>query len=115
MGYMQSAFRKRCHIQYNKDNDYTEGIGIMNKKRNENSYFLDLQDQYCMGCKHYNGVRTYCMDDCKIGKELYQLGTGLIGDEKDQKRKVKMKWDSVCQQALLLRSKGYTYQKLQTN
>ncbi|MEW4154375.1 zinc-finger domain-containing protein [Bacillus thuringiensis] len=113
MGYMQSAFRKRCHIQYNKDNDYTEGIGIMNK-RETRIRILDLQDQHCMGCKHYNGVRTYCMDDCKIGKELYQLGTGLIGDEKDQKRKVKMKWDSVCQQALVLRSKGYTYQKIAT-
>jgi hypothetical protein len=72
MGYMQSAFRKRCHIQYNKDNDYTEEIEMMNK-RETRIRILDLQDQYCMGCKHYNGVRTYCMDDCKIGKELYQL------------------------------------------
>ncbi|MED3095708.1 zinc-finger domain-containing protein, partial [Bacillus thuringiensis] len=45
-------------------------------KRETRIRILDLQDQYCMGCKHYNGVRTYCMDDCKIGKELYQLGTG---------------------------------------
>jgi hypothetical protein len=40
MGKMESiVLRKRYHIQYNKDNDYTEEIGIMNKKRNENSYF----------------------------------------------------------------------------
>ncbi len=72
---------------------------------------LDLQDQHCMGCNHHTSAHTYCIDDCRIGKEIYQLGTGLIFDEKDQKRKVKLKWDQICQQALVLRSKGYTYKK----
>ncbi|MCU5601242.1 MULTISPECIES: zinc-finger domain-containing protein [Bacillus cereus group] len=81
-------------------------------KRETRIRILDLQDQYCMECQHNNGVRTYCMDDCKIGKEIYQLGTELIFDEKDSKRKVKLKWDSICQQALLLRGNGYTYQRI---
>ncbi|PEA03836.1 hypothetical protein [Bacillus cereus] len=81
-------------------------------KRETRIRILDLQDQHCTGCMHYNGVRTYCIDDYKIGKEIYQLGTGLIFDEKDSKRKVKLKWDSIFQQALVLRSKGYTYQKI---
>ncbi|EOP79333.1 hypothetical protein IGM_06312 [Bacillus cereus HuB4-4] len=65
-----------------------------------------------MGCKHNTGARTYCIEDCKIGKEIYQFGTGLIFDEKDPKRKVKLKWDHLCQQAIVLRSKGYSYQKI---
>ncbi|MBT2580713.1 hypothetical protein J7E43_25620 [Bacillus sp. ISL-8] len=81
-------------------------------KRETRIRILDLQDQHCMGCHYHNSLRTYCIDDCKIGKEIYQLETGLIFDEKDLKRKVKWKWDHICQQALELRSKGYTYKKI---
>ncbi len=65
-----------------------------------------------MECNHHTSVRTYCLDNCRIRKEIYQLGTGLIFDEKDPKRKVKLKWDYICQQALVLRSQGYTYKKI---
>ncbi|MBG9750339.1 hypothetical protein ABD81_16430 [Bacillus thuringiensis] len=81
-------------------------------KREMRIRILDLQDQHCMGCNYHASVRTYCMENCRIGKEIYQLGTGLTFDEKDPKRKVKMKWDHICQQTLELRSKGYTYKKI---
>ncbi|MDZ3952331.1 zinc-finger domain-containing protein [Bacillus thuringiensis] len=81
-------------------------------KREMRIRILDLQDQYCMGCNHHDGVRTYCLNNCKIGKEIYQLGSRLIIDEKDPKQKIKYKWDHICQQALMLRSKGYTYKKI---
>ncbi|ANN35819.1 hypothetical protein A9498_31160 (plasmid) [Bacillus thuringiensis serovar coreanensis] len=81
-------------------------------KRETRIRILDLQDQHCMGCHYHNSVRTYCIDDCRIGKEIYKLGTGLVFDEKDPKRKVKLKWDHICQQARVLRSKGYTYKKI---
>ncbi|WP_377863569.1 zinc-finger domain-containing protein [Bacillus sp. R86525] len=45
---------------------------------------------------HTSNVHKYCIDDCKIGKEVYQLGTELIFDEKDAKRKIKLKWDYIC-------------------
>ncbi|MGG1151509.1 hypothetical protein [Bacillus wiedmannii] len=79
-------------------------------KRETRIRILDLQDQHCIGCHYHNSVRTYCIVDCRIGKEIYQLGTGLIFDEKEPKRK--RKWDHICQQALELRSKGYTYKKI---
>ncbi|MGW5955083.1 hypothetical protein [Bacillus mycoides] len=84
-------------------------------KRETRIRILNLQNQHCMGCHYHNSLRTYCIDDCKIGKEIYQLETGLIFDEKDLKRKVKREWNHICQQALELRSKGYTYKKLHTN
>ncbi|MGH0599837.1 zinc-finger domain-containing protein [Bacillus mycoides] len=60
---------------------------------------------------HTSRVHKYCIDDCKIGKEVYQLGTELIFDEKDAKRKIKLKWDYICWQALVLRRKGYLHIK----
>lgn len=62
-------------------------------KRETRIRILDLQDQYCMGCQYHNSIRIYRIDDCRIGKEIYQLGTGLIFDEKDPKQKVKRKWE----------------------
>lgn len=58
-------------------------------KRETRIRILDMQDQHCMGCQYHNSVRTYCIDDCRIGKEIYQLGTGLIFDEKEPKKKSK--------------------------
>ncbi|AFU17385.1 zinc-finger domain-containing protein [Bacillus toyonensis] len=40
-------------------------------KRETRIRILDLQDQYCMECHYHNSVRTYCIDDCRIGKEIY--------------------------------------------
>ncbi|HDR4766489.1 TPA: zinc-finger domain-containing protein [Bacillus thuringiensis] len=82
------------------------------KKREIRIRILDLQDQHCMGCKYHTSIHKYCINDCRIGKEIYQLGTGLIFDEKDQKRKVKLEWDHICEQALVLRNKGHTYKEI---
>ncbi|MEB9661391.1 hypothetical protein [Bacillus thuringiensis] len=80
-------------------------------KRATRIRILDLQDPHCIDCNLHTSVRTYCIDTCIIGKEIHQLGTGLIFDEKDLKQKLTMKWDHICQQALELRRKGYTYKK----
>lgn len=81
-------------------------------KREMRIRILDLQDQHCMGCNYHTSVHAYCIDNCRIGKEIYQLGTGLIFDDKDTKQKAKLKWDYICQQALLLKREGYTYRKI---
>ncbi|WP_255293856.1 hypothetical protein [Bacillus toyonensis] len=51
---------------------------------------LDLQDH------HTSSVHKYCIDDCKIRKEVYQLETELIFDEKAAKRKIKLEWHYIC-------------------
>ncbi|MGI8363141.1 zinc-finger domain-containing protein [Bacillus cereus] len=48
---------------------------------------LDLQDQHCMDCNYHTSVHTYCINDCGIGKEIYQLGTELILTKRTRKEK----------------------------
>ncbi|WP_255290702.1 hypothetical protein [Bacillus cereus] len=55
--------------------------------REKRIYILDLQDH------HTSRVHKYYIDDCKMGKVVYQLETGWIFDEKAAKRKIKLKWD----------------------
>ncbi|MCQ6530972.1 hypothetical protein [Bacillus mycoides] len=42
----------------------------MNKRKTK-IRILDLQDQPCMECNHHTSVRTYCIDDCRVEKEIY--------------------------------------------
>ncbi|MBH0357690.1 zinc-finger domain-containing protein [Bacillus toyonensis] len=81
-------------------------------KREMRIRILNLQDQHCISCNHRTSVHTYCINDCRIGKEIHELGAGLIFDENDLKQKITKKWDDICQQAIELRNNGYTYKKI---
>ena len=71
---------------------------------------LDLLDGHCQNCEYHAGKpHLYCIETCKIGQEIQQLGTSLIRDEKSREYKTKVKWDQVCQDVMELKKEGLTY------
>ncbi|WP_176548459.1 RNA polymerase sigma factor [Bacillus toyonensis] len=49
----------------------------MNAKKTR-MYILDLQDQHCATCEYRtNQSPKYCVENCKVGEELYRLGKKL--------------------------------------
>ncbi|MGU3443306.1 zinc-finger domain-containing protein [Bacillus cereus] len=74
---------------------------------------LNLQDQHCHTCEYRTGSHVYCMEQCKIGKEMRQLGKELVPDnEKKRKLKASDQWDERCRQAVEMKQAGYNDVKI---
>ncbi|PFH81654.1 hypothetical protein COI81_28990 [Bacillus cereus] len=81
-------------------------------KREARIYILNLQEKHCNGCEHRRDTNPeYCWTNCKIGREMNELGIllgGRIGTEQ-KKQRTKKEWDNICKKAVALKKNGITY------
>jgi len=70
---------------------------------------IDIQEQYCRKCEHQCGSYQHCIENCEWGKEIYQLGKSLSGDENVRKQNAEWKWDQLCEDTIQLRNAGMSY------
>ncbi|OOR12037.1 hypothetical protein BW897_15335 [Bacillus cereus] len=70
---------------------------------------LDLQDQHCCECEQRMKPLKNCVQHCEVGKELAQLGEGLIRNHQTRRMNTCEHWDDVCKQAVTLHAKGIGY------
>ncbi|PHG57791.1 hypothetical protein [Bacillus toyonensis] len=70
---------------------------------------INIQDQHCRGCKHMLESYQHCIENCECGKEVYQLGKSLSGEEDVRKQNTEWKWDQLCEETVQLRNTGMSY------
>ncbi|AMR06111.1 hypothetical protein BK742_03925 [Bacillus thuringiensis serovar pingluonsis] len=73
---------------------------------------LDLQDQHCKKCSSYEKTYKYCINKCKIGKEIYQLGIKLFESEAKERIRTQEKWKEICRKAIIMREEGMSYYRI---
>ncbi|HDR4874863.1 TPA: hypothetical protein QCR24_005816 [Bacillus cereus] len=73
---------------------------------------LDLQDYHCKKCEFYGKSYKYCISNCLIGKEIYQLGIKLFENEANDKIKRREKWKEHCRKAVVMREQGMSYYQI---
>ena len=64
-----------------------------------------------------NRKTSWCADNCKIGKQIKQLGDTLLEGRNEtmaEQLAEERNWDALCEKAEKLRGENYPGQKLQT-
>ncbi|CUB53412.1 hypothetical protein BN2127_JRS10_02277 [Bacillus subtilis] len=71
-------------------------------------YILDLQDQHCAACEHRtNQSPKYCVENCKVGEDLYRLGEKLAPRVEQVRENPKRKnWEELMPKILEMLQKG---------
>ncbi|HDR5353979.1 TPA: helix-turn-helix domain-containing protein [Bacillus thuringiensis] len=77
--------------------------------RDKRIRILNLQDQYCKKCGYSLDPYQYCIQYCKIGKELIKLNKKVFGVPLERKETPEEKWDKRCKQAVDLYERGMEY------
>ncbi|WP_410491863.1 hypothetical protein QMA40_30160 (plasmid) [Bacillus thuringiensis] len=73
---------------------------------------LDLQDQHCKRCNYYERTYKFCVNKCKIGNEIYQLGIRLFENEANERREKRERWKEICRRAITMREEGMSYYRI---
>ncbi|WP_242319039.1 zinc-finger domain-containing protein [Bacillus cereus group sp. BfR-BA-01349] len=75
---------------------------------------LNLQDHYCLACKHRTASHAYCIRNCNVGYRIHKLGLELFPPENCYRQKSEKKWDSLCEEAVTMRANGVSLSKIAT-
>lgn len=67
---------------------------------------INIQEQHCPGCEYLFASYQHCIKNCEWGKEVYQLGKHLSGEENVRAKNAEWKWDQLCEDAVQLRNTG---------
>jgi hypothetical protein len=83
---------------------------------------LDLQDEHCMSCqkipayrKSGNRKTSWCADNCRIGKQIKQLGDTLLEGRNEtmaEQMAEERNWDVLCEKAEKLREQKLSWAKI---
>jgi len=83
---------------------------------------LDLQDENCAGCekvpayrKSGNRKTSWCGDNCRIGKQIKQLGDSLLEGRNEtiaEQMAEERNWDVLCEKAEKLREQKLSWSKI---
>ncbi|MEW4152115.1 zinc-finger domain-containing protein [Bacillus thuringiensis] len=93
-----------------------------NKNKSIRIQILNLQDEHCMGCqkipayrKSGNRKTSWCADNCKIGKQIQQLGDTLLEGRNEtmaEQLAEERNWDALCEKAEKLREQKLSWAKI---
>ncbi|MGH0790769.1 zinc-finger domain-containing protein [Bacillus cereus] len=91
-------------------------------KKSIRIHILDLQDENCTGCKRVPAYRksgnrktSWCADNCKIGKQIKQLGDTLLEGRNEtmaEQLAEERNWDALCEKAEKLRGEKLSWAKI---
>ncbi|EOO28912.1 hypothetical protein IIU_05593 [Bacillus cereus VD133] len=88
------------------------------EKKSIRIQILNLQDEHCVGCKDVPAYRksgnrktSWCTDNCRIGKELKQLGDTLL-EGRNGTMAEERNWDVLCERAEKLREEKLSWTKI---
>ncbi|MEI4614833.1 zinc-finger domain-containing protein [Bacillus cereus] len=83
---------------------------------------LDLQDEKCTGCEKVPAYRksgyrktSWCADNCRIGKQIKQLGGSLLEGRNEtmaEQMAEERNWDVLCEKAEKLREQKLSWAKI---
>ncbi|MGG0259296.1 zinc-finger domain-containing protein [Bacillus mycoides] len=83
---------------------------------------LNLQDEHCMGCQKMSAYRKsgnrktpWCADNCRIGKQIKQLGETLLEGRNEtmaEQLAEERNWDALCEKAEKLRGEKLSWAKI---
>ncbi|MBW3492414.1 zinc-finger domain-containing protein [Bacillus sp. FDAARGOS_1420] len=83
---------------------------------------LDLQDEHCTGCKKIQAYRksgncktSWCADNCRVGKQIKQLGDNLLEGRNEtmaEQMAEERNWDVLCEKAEKLREQKLSWAKI---
>lgn len=95
-------------------------------KKSKNKFIriqiLNLQDEHCASCqkvpayrKSGNRKTSWCADNCKIGKQIKQLGDTLLEGRNEtmaEQLAEERNWDALCERAEKLRGEKLSWAKI---
>nr|WP_260869737.1 zinc-finger domain-containing protein [Bacillus thuringiensis] len=96
----------------------------MKKSKNKSIriQILNLQDEHCMGCQKISAYRksgncktSWCADNCRIGKQIKQLGDTLLEGRNEtmaEQMAEERNWDTLCEKAEKLREQKLSWAKI---
>ncbi|MED2753582.1 zinc-finger domain-containing protein [Bacillus thuringiensis] len=83
---------------------------------------LNLQDEHCAGCqkvpayrKSGNRKTSWCADNCRVGKQIKQLGDSLLEGRNEtmaEQMAEERNWDVLCEKAEKLREQKLSWSKI---
>ncbi|MBW3492276.1 zinc-finger domain-containing protein [Bacillus sp. FDAARGOS_1420] len=83
---------------------------------------LNLQDEHCAGCqkvpvyrKSGNRKTSWCADNCRVGKQIKQLGDNLLEGRNEtmaEQMAEERNWDVLCEKAEKLREQKLSWAKI---
>ncbi|MED2759071.1 zinc-finger domain-containing protein [Bacillus thuringiensis] len=83
---------------------------------------LNLQDEHCAGCqkvpayrKSGNRKTSWCADNCRVGKQIKQLGDSLLEGRNEtmaEQMAEERNWDTLCERAEKLRGEKLSWAKI---
>ena len=96
----------------------------MKKSKNKSIriQILNLQDEHCAGCqkvpayrKSGNRKTSWCADNCRVGKQIKQLGDSLLEGRNEtmaEQMAEERNWDVLCEKAEKLREQKLSWAKI---
>ncbi|MED2777496.1 zinc-finger domain-containing protein [Bacillus thuringiensis] len=96
----------------------------MKKSKNKSIriQILNLQDEHCAGCqkvpayrKSGNRKTSWCADNCRVGKQIKQLGDSLLEGRNEtmaEQMAEERNWDTLCERAEKLRGEKLSWAKI---
>ena len=100
------------------------GTSHLKKSKNKSIriQILNLQDEHCASCqkvpayrKSGNRKTSWCADNCKIGKQIKQLGDTLLEGRNEtmaEQLAEERNWDALCEKAEKLREQKLSWAKI---
>jgi len=83
---------------------------------------LNLQDEHCAGCQKVPAYRksgnhkiSWCADNCRVGKQIKQLGDNLLEGRNEtmaEQMAEERNWDVLCEKAEKLREQKLSWAKI---
>ncbi|HHL0973609.1 TPA: hypothetical protein ACQUHP_005279 [Bacillus cereus] len=73
---------------------------------------INIQEQHCRGCEYLFASYQHCIQYCEWGKEVYQLGKSLSGEEDVRSKNAEWRWDQLCEDTVRLREIGMSYAEI---